>query len=210
MDPALALRRGDALHAVRTALVLEATPRLVTLDDERDVAEAAVLRRLLLEDLELQAAALGEALVHAEEIAGPEVGLLATLGALDLHDHVPTLVRVAWQEQFPDLLGERVGARFLLADLRLQVVAHVGVDLVGEHLTCLGDVLLRGAPQPVRIHERLELGVPPTRIARGPAITCRVDPGQVGFQPLELNLEIVELLEHAPRVPGGTRTTGGC
>ncbi len=66
-----------------------------------------MLGRLLLEHLELQAVALGEALVHAEEIAGPEVGLLAALGALDLDDHVATLVRVAWQEQFADLVGER-------------------------------------------------------------------------------------------------------
>ena len=92
-------------------------------------------------------------------------------------------------------------ARLLSAISAFEVVAHVGVGLVGEHLTRLGDVLLRGAPQPVRIDERLELGVPPARVPRGPAITGRVDPGQVGFQPLELSLEIVELLEHAPRVP---------
>ena len=60
------------------------------------------------------------------------------------------------------------------------------------------DVLLGGAPRPVRIHERLQLRVPSPRIARRPTIARRVDPRQIGFQPLELDLEVVELLEHAP------------
>ena len=40
-----------------------------------------------------QPVALGVALVHAEEVAGPEVGLLAALGAADLDDDVLALVR---------------------------------------------------------------------------------------------------------------------
>ena len=101
VDAALALGHRHALHAVRAALVLEPAPRVVALHEERDVAEAAVIRRLAREHLDLQAVALGEVLVHAVEVAGPEVGLLAALGALDLDDHVAALVRVAWAAAAP-------------------------------------------------------------------------------------------------------------
>jgi hypothetical protein len=198
VDAALALGRGNSLHSVRTAFVLEPTPRVLALGDEGDVAEPAVFGRLLRQHLELHAAALGVPLVHAEEVAGPEVRLFPAFGALDLDDDVATFVGVARQQQVTDLGCEGVGARFLLGDLRLQVVAHVGLGLGTQHLARVGRVLLGGAPRPVRIHERLQLGEPPARIARRPAITRRVDPRQIRFQPLELNLEVVELLEHAP------------
>ena len=113
----LALGLGHALHAVRAALVLEAAPRVVALHEERDVAVAAVVGRLARQHLDLEAVALGVVLVHPVEVAGPEVRLLAALGALDLDDHVATLVRVARQQQLLDLGFELGDPRFLLGDL---------------------------------------------------------------------------------------------
>ena len=51
------------------------------------------------EHLELPALAGGEALVHLEQVAGEEVGLLAALGAADLDDDVAVVVRVLGQQQ---------------------------------------------------------------------------------------------------------------
>ena len=95
VDAALALGRRHPLHAVRAAFVLEPAPRVVALHDERDVAEAAHVRRLARQHLGLPAVALGVVLVHPVEVAGPEVGLLAALGAPDLDDHVLAVVGVA-------------------------------------------------------------------------------------------------------------------
>ena len=106
VDATLALGLGHTLHAVRPAFVLEPAPRLGALHDERDVAEPAVVGRLARQHLGLEPAALGVVLVHAVEVAGPEVRLLAALGALDLDDHVAALVRVAGQEQLLDAAFE--------------------------------------------------------------------------------------------------------
>src|SRR6266516_7266280 len=46
VDASLALGLGHPLHAVRTAFVLQPAPRVVALDEERDVTEATVIRRL--------------------------------------------------------------------------------------------------------------------------------------------------------------------
>ena len=56
-----------------------------------------------------QPCALGVALVHLEQVAGEEVGLLAALGAADLDDDVAAVVGVLGQEQ--DLQLGRRGAR---------------------------------------------------------------------------------------------------
>ena len=140
--------------------------------------------------------ALGEVLVHAVEVAGPEVGLLAALGALDLDDHVAALVGVARQQQLLDLGFELGDPRFLLADLRLQVVAHLAVGLAAEQLPGVGEVGVGGIPGALRVDDRLELGVAAARVAGRAPVARRVDAGQVGFEPIELGGELTELFEH--------------
>jgi hypothetical protein len=59
------------------------------------------------------------------------------------------------------------GLRFLGVDLAGEVLAHLGVVLVGEHLADDTEVGLRGPVRVVRLDDRLELGVPAAGVARG-------------------------------------------
>ena len=61
---------------------------------------------------------LGVALVHPEQVAGPEVGLVAALGAADLDDHVLAVVGVPRDEQLLEVLLELGEPGLLLGDLR--------------------------------------------------------------------------------------------
>ena len=83
---------------------------------------------------------VGVALVHVEQVAGPEVALLAAFPAADLDDDVLALVGVAGHEQLADPRVERGEVRFLGLDLAREVVAHLGVVLVGEHLSHVAEV----------------------------------------------------------------------
>ena len=151
---------------------------------------------LLREHFELQAAALGESLVHAEEVSGPEVRFLAALGALDLDDDVAALVGIARQQELADLGRELLDDVRLLVDLRLQVLAHLVVGFGREQLVGVVETGRRFFPGAIRGDERLQLGVPASGVARGAPVARCEDPGKVGLQPLELALEFFELLEH--------------
>ncbi len=203
VDPPLALGGGNPLYAMWPTLVLEARPRGFALDDERHVPEAAVFRCLLREHFELQPAALGESLVHAEEVSGPEVRFLAALRALDLDDDVATLVGIARQQELADLGRELLDDVRLFVDLRLQVLAHLVVGFGREELVGVVETGRRFFPRAIRGDERLQLGVPASGVARGAPVARCEDPGKVRLQPIELALEFFELLEHDSRVPGG-------
>ena len=117
MDAALGLGGGYPLDPVRSALVLHAAPDAFPLDQEGHLVEAAHGRGVGPQDLELPARALGVAGVHLEQVLGEEVGLLAPLGAPDLHDHVLVVVGVAGQQQHPQLVGQPGHGRLGVVDL---------------------------------------------------------------------------------------------
>ena len=99
VDPALRLGDRHPLHPMRTALVLHAGPDAVALQQERHVAVAAHVGRVRAEHLEAPALPAGVRPVHLEQVAGEEVGLLASLGAADLDDDVAVVVGVLRQQQ---------------------------------------------------------------------------------------------------------------
>ena len=88
VDAALRLGLRDALDAVRAALPLEDRVGAVALDREDDLLEAARLVRARAELLRLEAAPLGVAGQHPEDVARPERGLVAADALADLDDHV--------------------------------------------------------------------------------------------------------------------------
>ena len=102
VHPTLALGDRHALHPVRPRLVLEARPGVVALHHERDLPEPAHVGRLAVEHLELPAVGVGVALVHVEQVGGPEVALLAALPTADLDDDVLALVGIAGHEQLAE------------------------------------------------------------------------------------------------------------
>jgi hypothetical protein len=145
--------------------------------------------------------ALGQALVHVEEIAGPDVRLFAALGPTDLDDHVLAVVGVTWHEQLPELALQTLELALLLVHLDAQVVAHLRVLLGRQELPGVVDVRHRRAVRAVPVDDRLQLGVPTTGSARGGLVARRVDLGQARLELLELGLQVGEVLEHRARVP---------
>ena len=209
VHPPLALGGRDPLHAVRPRLVLQPCPRVTALHDERDIAEAAHLGRLPRQHLEAPTAQLRVPAVHLEQVARPQVGLVAALGAADLHDDVLAVVGVSWDEQLLERGLELGEARLTLGELALEVLAHLRVRLGREQLAGVGDVGLRPPVLAVGVDNRLELGVPAPGVARGRLIPARVELGQLRLELLELGLEVDQVFEHATRVPAGLRDAGG-
>ena len=93
------------------------------LSSARDLGEPAEVGRRRAQQLEPPALALGVGLVHLEEVAGEEVGLLAAGRAPDLDDHVAVGVGVAGQQQQPQLLLARRDLRLERGDLGPHLVA---------------------------------------------------------------------------------------
>src|SRR5439155_21817494 len=98
------LRRRHALDAMHTALVLESAIHALALDLEDDLLEAADAVFVRIDDLDLPAAPLGVAGVHAEQVGGEQRRLVAALALAQLEDDVLRVVRVARQQQEPDPL----------------------------------------------------------------------------------------------------------
>src|SRR5690348_9785600 len=99
MDAALRLGLRHALHAMPAGLELEARVGALP-DDARDhLLVAAELGRALRDDLDLPAAALGVAGIHAEEISGEEPRLVAAGAGADLEERVALVVRVLRDER---------------------------------------------------------------------------------------------------------------
>src|SRR4030095_9026112 len=132
--PTLALRRRHALYAMGTGFVLEPRPRVRAFHDERDVAVPAHLGRLARQHFEAPPSHLGVPAVHLEQVARPEVGLVAALRAADLHDHVLTVVGVPRDQQLLERCLELGEAALALGELALQVFAHLRVALRRQQL----------------------------------------------------------------------------
>ncbi len=154
VDAPLRLGRGHPLHPVHAALELQPPPGAVApLDGDRDVFVSAQVGVLRVDDLGLVAGPLGEAQVHAQEVAGEEHGLLAALARLDLHDDVFVVVGVAGHQQVAQPFLQR-------GDAGLELGRLVGERRVftGEFARGL-DVVAHLAEFPVGADDRRELGV---------------------------------------------------
>ena len=106
VDAALALGLGHTLHAMHAALELHGAIDAIAQHLERDLFETAHIGRRRVDDLDLPLLALGETLVHAEEVTREDVCLVATGTTADLDDDVLLVVGVGRQEQELDGLLE--------------------------------------------------------------------------------------------------------
>ena len=118
-------------------------PGVVALDHERDLPQAPHVGDLAVEHLDLPPVEVGVALVHLEEVGGPEVALLAALAAADLDDHVLAVVGVTRDQQLAQTGLVPGQLAFLFGQLGVEVVAHLGVGLAGEHLAGVGQLRFR-------------------------------------------------------------------
>src|SRR5437868_10098605 len=106
MDAALRLGGGHALHAVAAGFELELGVRAIADHAGDDFLVAADLAQALRDHLDLPAIALGEARVHAEEVAREERALVAAGAGADLEEEVALVVRVTRQEHALQLFLE--------------------------------------------------------------------------------------------------------
>jgi hypothetical protein len=134
VDAALRLGGGHALHAMPAGLEAQEAPAALARHGDDELLEAADLAGRDLELLELPALRLGEALVHAVEVAREERGLVPAGAGADLEDHARAAVLGARDELALDRGGELLE---LALDLR-QVLAREVLQLlllrwIGEH-----------------------------------------------------------------------------
>ena len=93
--------RGDAHEAVDARLLAEIAEDVVALEPDGGALEPGLFSRLVVEDLGLEALALGVAQVHPQQHLGPVLGLGAAGPGMDGQDGVAGIVRVV--EQGPQL-----------------------------------------------------------------------------------------------------------
>ena len=182
VDPSLCLGGGHSLHAMRARL--ETQPRVGALaDDAADhLAVAAVLARILGDEFDGPAVALGVARVHAQKVAREDRRLVAAGTRTDLEEDVALIVRVLRHEQFAQcgFVGGDCAfeaARFLIAES-----AQLGIRVGGE-LACRGELALEREVCAVARRERFEARVLHRQLAKLPRASGRV---RVGEQPADL------------------------
>ena len=182
---------------------------LSPLHHERDLVEPAQVREVGGEHLDRPAHAGGEGLVHLEEVAGEQVGLLAALRAPDLDDDVLAVVGVGGDQEHLQLLLE---ARQLL----------------------LGGVDLRRGPAPARRRWRrpgargrprgrprgrgsggrrddqgVQVLVPLRRTAQAGGVAEHSRIGELRLHGFVLGLQALQAIQHGGRLRGANRRRHG-
>ena len=128
----------------------------------------------------------GVALVHAEQVAGKQRRLVAAGAGADFEDGVLLVGRVLGQEQYLDVLPERLDALFDAGQVGLGQRPHLGVGaLVGEHRFEVGAFAFRPEQLPDPRRNILKLGI----FGRELDIGLRIRPGR------HLRFEHVETLD---------------
>ena len=144
---------------------------------------------------DLPAHAPGVALVHAEQVAREEVGLLAALGAADLDDHVLAVVRVLGQEQHLQLRLEPLDVGLGAGHLAAHLLAIVAVE-VAEHLLGRLEVAGAGAQLLRRLHDGPELAVAPSDLLVASLVGDQRRVTEARFEILVLSLEVSQPIQH--------------
>ncbi len=197
VDAAGGLGRRHALDAVRAALVLQARVGRVALDQRRDRLDPADARVVPVHDLDLPAHAFGVALVHAEELAGKERGLVAAGAGPDLEEHVARVVGVPGQQQDLQLLlegGQALVQRRALGGGHLVelVAGRRGTRQLPGAVELLLDLLVL-----VDLgDDGLELGQRLLGVAHGAVVLDELRIGQARPDLLVLAADVFQLFEH--------------
>src|SRR5436853_3558948 len=125
---------GDTLHAMDTRLVFEAGEHAPAGDRRYDLLVAAQVVLRQADDLDLPAAQLGVAAVHAEEVGGEQRGLVAAGAGAHLNYGALLIGRVLGEEMQAQLLEKLAPAVIGLVELVLGQLPQlfVGRGVVGE------------------------------------------------------------------------------
>ncbi len=140
MDAPLRFGVRHPLHAVHAALELQTTEHAITRDGRDDLFVTAHFAFGDAFYLDLPSPGLGITLVHAEQIAGEEGGLVAAGSGPDLQDRGGVLVPVARRQQQRHLVLEVGQAQHEVVELLAGQRRHLGI-VAAKHLLqarCLG------------------------------------------------------------------------
>ena len=129
--PLLRIERADPDQPMHAALALQAAVCPSAIDREGHALQARLLALGLVEDLGLEAGALGPAQVHAQQHLGPVLALGPAGSGMDRYDRRPLVVRLRQQQaaapSAPSRPGERRGrARGRRPAPRPRVVVGLG------------------------------------------------------------------------------------
>ena len=191
LDAALALGLRDALDAVDATLVLHDGVDLLARDLELDGLEAAGVGWAAGQDLGLPTLGGDEALVHLEEVAGEDAGLVAADAGANLDDGVLLVRGVGRDEHELDVLLQLGELLLVGGDVLLQHGLLVGVGGVVQHL--LGGVdVVEGAD--VLAGGRDEVGLAGVLLCQARVLLGVGDDGRVAELALELGVRRDDLL----------------
>ena len=102
---------------------------------------------------------VGEALVHPEQIAGEQGGLVAAGAGADFQHDVAVVHGVLGQQRDADLLLQLDAARLQALALGLRHAAHFGIGCgIADQGFGIGKLLDDGAISLDRVDQRIELG----------------------------------------------------
>ena len=183
-----------SLYTMHARLILQRTIDIGTRDGEVDLLESAYGTLRHTRDGELPALRLAIALVHLEEIASKETGLVATCTRTDLHLYV---LRVLWilgnqcdfDFFFKFWLKSLVSGQFLACHL-----LHLRVRLVGEDILRLLDAVQTGDVTLAGIHDVAQVLVFLGELHETVLVGDYVGVGDQGRYLLEAGLQTVKFL----------------
>ena len=119
-------------------------------DFRDDFLEAALGALAHRHDLGLPALLGGVALVHAEQVAGEQRGLVAAGAGADFQDHVALVHRVLGQQREAQLLASALRGASSSAGCSASAMSRMSASVfgIGDHRVQLGDLLRRRRDRP--------------------------------------------------------------
>src|SRR5688500_6422302 len=139
VNAALRLGRAYALHSMDAALVLQTRVDAVARDQGDELLQPARLGLARAQDFEAPAPALGVTRVHAKQVSREQRRLLAAGPTADFQDRILVVVRIAGEQQHPDLLFDAAFLELELLDLFSRERAQLWVV---ERLAIFGNAAL--------------------------------------------------------------------
>ncbi len=158
MDASLCLRCRYPLHTMRTRLEFQAREHTLARDSADDFAKAAVLARVLAQDLHRITLRFSPAAIHAKQVAGEDSGFVATRSRPHLQVDILFVAWILRQQQAPEVgLG---GLDFTFDPCKLFGTEgpHASIR-IGQHLLGGGQVTLQTVVSTKAFRQRLQAGI---------------------------------------------------
>src|SRR5581483_10293128 len=165
MNAALRFRVGDSLHAVGARLELQSRERPPAGNAADDFLVAAVLARVVAQDLDCEALRLGVTSVHAQQIAGKDGGLVAAGAGPDLEEDIPVVPGILRHQELAQLALFPIDDPLHPRDLLGAEVPHAGVRVV-EHFPGGRQIALQTMVTTETLRQRLQARVFHRQVAK--------------------------------------------